>query len=93
MNLSPEELSQTVFYEGKRCEICRNTGFKGRTGIFEFLHVDDDIRKEINNKSNADIIRSVSQKKGGITLRQDGWRKVKQGVTTIPEVLRVTLED
>ncbi len=92
MGLSPDETAKLEFYAGKGCEECRYTGFKGRTAIFEYLAVDDDIRKEITESANAERIKHVALKKGMITLRQDGWRKVKQGMTTIPEVLRVTLE-
>ena len=81
------------FYTGEGCEECRHTGFKGRVGIFEFLPVNTDIRKEIIARSSAEKIKSVAIKKGGTTLRQDGWRKVKAGVTTISEVLRVTLAE
>jgi general secretion pathway protein E len=91
MKLAPQELNGSRFYTGEGCEECRYTGFKGRVGIFEFLLVDSDIRKEINSRSSTEQIKSVAIKKGGITLRQDGWRKVKAGVTTISEVLRVTL--
>ncbi|MBC8466502.1 MAG: type II secretion system protein GspE, partial [Deltaproteobacteria bacterium] len=71
---------------------CRYTGFRGRTAIFEYLPVDDDIRKEITERSSNERIKDVAISKGLITLRQDGWRKVRKGVTTIAEVLKVTLE-
>ena len=93
MKLSPEELTGVRFYTGEGCEECRHTGFKGRVAIFEFLPVDTDIRKEIIARSSSEKIKSVAIKKGGTTLRQDGWRKVKAGVTTISEVLRVTLAE
>ncbi|ACN16109.1 GspE3 [Desulforapulum autotrophicum HRM2] len=92
VRLSPEELSETVFYEGKGCEACHYTGFKGRKAIFEYLAVDAAIRREIVNKSSADEIKRVAVNSGLRTLRQDGWEKVKAGMTTISEVLRVTLE-
>lgn len=92
MNLKPGEAERIQFFAGTGCEECRNTGFRGRTGIFEYLPVDEDIRKEINEKSSTEKIRTAAIRKGLVTLRQDGWRKVKEGITTIPEVLRVTLE-
>ena len=64
----------------------------GRTAIFEYLPIDDDIRREIIASSGADKIKKVAMKKGHRTLREDGWHKVKDGITTISEVLRVTLE-
>jgi general secretion pathway protein E len=93
MKLPPQELTGARFYTGEGCKECRHTGFKGRVGIFEFLPVDADIRKEIIARSSTEKIKSVAIKKGGTTLRQDGWRKVKAGVTTISEVLRVTLAE
>ncbi len=93
MGVSIDEAEKIDFYEGKGCEECRYTGFSGRTGIFEYLSVDDDIRKCINEQSSTEAIKRVAMEKGMRTLRQEGWRKVRQGITTIPEVLRVTLEE
>ncbi len=92
MGVSPEEASSIAFFTGKGCEECRYTGFRGRTAIFEYLPVDDAIRREISNRSSTEAIKEIAMKKGLLTLRQDGWRKVKRGVTTISEVLKVTLE-
>lgn len=92
MGIEPEEASLITFYAGKGCDACRNTGFRGRTAIFEYLAVDDDIRREILNRSSAERIKLTAMEKGMRTLRQDGWLKVRDGITTIPEVLRVTLE-
>ncbi len=92
MALDVEEVGKVTFYAGKGCETCRSTGYMGRTAIFEYLPVDEDIRREIVARSGTENIKAVAAKKGMITLRQDGWRKVKAGVTTIAEVLRVTLE-
>ena len=86
MGLSPDEEKSMEFFAGKGCEECRNTGFRGRTAIFEYLPVDDDIRREITQNSGTERVKDVALKKGMLTLRQDGWRKVRQGVTTIPEV-------
>jgi general secretion pathway protein E len=74
----------------KGCEKCSHTGYWGRQGIFEFLEVTDDIRRLILEKRDSNFIKEVARKKGMRTLREDGWRKVKDGMTTIPEVLRVT---
>ena len=77
----------------KGCEKCSNTGYWGRHGIFEFLKITDDIQKLILEKKDSNVIKEAARKKGMRTLREDGWLKVKQGVTTIPEVLRVTQEE
>jgi len=92
MGVSTDEAAKIEFFDGKGCEECRHTKFRGRTGIFEYLPVNDDIRKEIIEKASTERIKDVMLKKGMATLRQDGWNKVRQGITTIPEVLRVTLE-
>jgi type II secretory ATPase GspE/PulE/Tfp pilus assembly ATPase PilB-like protein len=92
MGVTAKELEGLQFYAGKGCEVCRHTGFKGRTAIFEYLAVDSDIRREISNRSDADRIKQVALEKGLVSLRQSGWQKVAQGITTPSEVLRVTLE-
>ena len=92
MNLSLEETAGMEFYEGKGCSECHHTGFKGRIGIFEYLPINHDIRKEIMANSDSDRIKEVAIERGLVTLRQDGWKKVADGVTTIREVLRVTAE-
>ncbi|MDZ7698191.1 MAG: type II secretion system ATPase GspE [Deltaproteobacteria bacterium] len=91
MDLDSEETEGVEFFAGKGCEACRHTGFRGRTAIFEYLPVDADMRKEITKRSSTETIKDLALQKGLITLRQDGWRKVRQGITTISEVLRVTL--
>ncbi len=79
--------------EVKGCEQCAHTGYWGRSGIFEFLEIDDDIRKLILDKKDSSLIKEMARKKGMRTLREDGWLKVKQGMTTVFEVLRVTQEE
>ncbi len=92
MGVDPDQVKDIVFYKGRGCELCRGTGFRGRTAIFEYLGVDDDIRREIVANASTEKIKDLAIRKGMITLRQDGWKKVVQGITTIQEVLRVTLE-
>ncbi len=93
MNLTDAEREEVVFYAGGGCESCRSTGFKGRIAIFEYMEVDERIRKSIVSGASSDMIRETAVEKGMTTLREDGWRKVREGVTTISEVLRVTLEN
>ena len=92
MNFSPDKISRIEFFAGEGCEECNHTGFRGRIGIFEYLPVDDDVRREITARSSTERIKEVALQKGIVTLRQDGWNKVARGITTISEVLRVTLE-
>jgi general secretion pathway protein E len=88
-----EGFGSFAIYEGKGCDECSNTGYRGRVGIFELLIINDDIRRLILQKTSANIIKEKAREHGMITLREDGWNKVKQGITTISEVLRVTLEE
>ena len=77
-------------YKGKGCEICDHTGYKGRTGIFELLLVNDEIRRLIVEKKGSDVIAQKAIEFGMKTLRDDGWEKVRAGITTVDEVIRVT---
>jgi len=79
--------------KGAGCSTCRFTGFSGRVGLFEILPISDEIRKMIIAHESAGAIKAVGQRDGMSTLRQDGWRKVLAGQTTIEEVVRVTTED
>jgi general secretion pathway protein E len=80
-------------YRGRGCEECNQTGFKGRVGIYELLVIDDDIRKLIITKASAHVIRDAGIQKGMRRLRDDGWHKVMKGITTVEEILRVTMND
>jgi len=80
------------FYEGRGCERCSLTGYSGRVGIYELMPVNDDIRKLTVAKADSNQIRKKAMEFGMRPLRDDGWLKVRQGTTTISEVLRVTQE-
>jgi len=77
-------------YRGVGCPSCNGTGYFGRTGIYELLLMDDFIRELVVKKAPSAQIKKVAVSRGMRTLRQDGWLKVMQGVTTIDEVLKVT---
>ena len=80
-------------WKGKGCRKCHQTGFRGRIGIYELL-VNTDVMKDlIVQRTNANVLRNEALKNGMVTLRQDGWKKVLNGVTTIEEVARVTAAD
>lgn len=72
------------------CDFCMNTGYKGRSGIFEFLQVTETIQSLILKTSESNVIRKKAREEGMLTLRQDGVQKVLQGLTTLDEVFRVT---
>jgi general secretion pathway protein E len=80
------------FYVGQGCEKCSNTGFIGRVGIYELMAVNDDIRKLSIGKADSNQIRKKAFENGMRSLRDDGWLKVRQGMSSIAEVLRVTQE-
>ena len=82
-----------TLYRGVGCRACRQTGYRGRTGIHELLVTYDSTRELIVQRVNATHIRQEALKQGMITLRKDGWRKVLAGITTIDEVARVTAGD
>lgn len=81
-----------VFYRGKGCHACKNTGYTGRIGIFELMPMSDEIKRLITSHAASDRIREAAKTLGVRSLREDGLDKVKRGVTTIEEVLRVTAE-
>jgi len=85
--------SDIQFYHGKGCESCRFTGYKGRTGIFEVLAINDEIRDMILKKVPSHQIQQKAVALGMTTLREAGLNKIRQGVTTLEEVLRVTQEE
>ena len=77
-------------YRGKGCRECRGTGFTGRQGVFELLTLDDEIRELILERASAGKILRCAREHGLVVLREDGWGKVRRGVTTINEVVRAT---
>jgi general secretion pathway protein E/type IV pilus assembly protein PilB len=82
-----------TLWKGVGCRACRQTGFRGRTGIHELMVTVDDLKEMVVQRTNAGAIRTAAIKRGMITLRQDGWRKVLQGITTTDEIARVTAGD
>ncbi|MGA1795775.1 MAG: type II secretion system ATPase GspE [bacterium] len=91
--MEPQAKDIRIAYRGKGCDVCKNTGYHGRTGIFELLTLSEPIRAMVIEKVGANLIRQRAVQVGLRTLRDDGWNKVRQGITTIEEVLRVTREE
>ena len=79
-------------FRGKGCENCFNTGYRGRIGIFELMELGEEIRGIIMRNEDATKITAAALRNGMRNLRDDGWLKVRNGVTTSDEVLRVTQE-
>jgi general secretion pathway protein E len=78
-----------TFYRGEGCEHCLGTGYKGRTGIFEVLELDEELKKLITKTQDANEIRKAARKKGFKTMLEDGIEKILKGITTSSEVLAV----
>jgi general secretion pathway protein E/type IV pilus assembly protein PilB len=92
LHLAPEVRATASVFEARGCEKCRSTGFRGRLGIFELLAVNDAIEPLIVSRASASMLKQKALELGMKTLREDGWAKVLNGVTTVEEVLRVTEE-
>ena len=80
------------YFRGVGCKRCRNTGYSGRVGIHELLVLDDALRDAVINDPSIGNIRHMAEQRGMITLRMDGFRKVREGLTTIEEILHVVGE-
>ncbi len=88
-----ETLEGSALYQPAGCELCRGTGYSGRGGLFEVLEVTDEVESLVIQRSASSIIKQTAIRQGMSTLRDDGWRKVLNGSTTVEEVLRVTVEN
>ncbi len=89
----PEEAEKVKPYKAKGCSVCSETGYKGRVGLFEVMEVTNDIKNLILAKAQPKDIKEIGIKNGMISLRQSGLAKIKEGVTSIEEVLRETVRD
>ncbi|HEU6449013.1 MAG TPA: type II secretion system ATPase GspE [Verrucomicrobiae bacterium] len=90
LNLSPHDIGDKVFYYGRGCQTCNDTGYKGRKGIFELLVVTEPIRTLINERAPTVVVRQKAMELGMVTLREDGLRSIFEGATTIEEVVKYT---
>jgi general secretion pathway protein E len=89
--LSPDGES-VPSWSGAGCPECNGTGYTSRVGIFELMDLDDEIRKLIMNNEDASVLTKAARRHGMRNLREDGWKKIREGVTTVDEVMRVTQE-
>jgi type IV pilus assembly protein PilB len=90
LNLSPHDLGDKVFYYGRGCAACNDTGYKGRKGIYELLICNDTIRTMITERAPTVVVRQKAVELGMVTLREDGLRSIFEGDTTIEEVVKYT---
>jgi len=87
----PQGLGEVTFFRGKGCQTCSFTGMKGRVAIYEVMPISPEIRELILRNAPTAELREVAQSQGMRSLRQNALQKVLDGVTTVEEVLRVTL--
>jgi type IV pilus assembly protein PilB len=93
IGFSEEEANSIKCYRGKGCSACNNTGYKGRIALYEVMPISDEIRELILEGASANEIKKTAIRLGMKTLRMSGLTKVKEGITSIEEVLRVTFGD
>src|SRR3954470_3885216 len=90
LGLSRRDIGDRQFYHGKGCDVCNQTGYKGRKGIYELLKITDPLREMINQRVPSVVLKQKAIELGMTTLREDGLRSIYEGETTIEEVLKYT---
>jgi type IV pilus assembly protein PilB len=93
LNLTPEQLKGRPFFYGEGCDKCNNLGFKGRTGLYELMIMNDDLRDMVSRGASTDAIRQYTRKCGMASLRDSGLRALFGGTTTLDEVVRETVQE
>jgi type IV pilus assembly protein PilB len=91
LGLTPDEVADKQFYRGAGCEMCNNTGYKGRVGLFELMVMNNDLREMIMKNASTDELRERSRAYGMVTLREAGLAYAADGTTTLDEVVRETV--
>ena len=90
LGLNPNELGERKFFFGAGCDTCSQSGYRGRTGLFEMIKVTDTFREMINSGAATLVLRQCAIEQGMRTLREDGLRSVFDGESTVEEVLKYT---
>ena len=93
LGFSPEEAGNVKCYIGAGCQACNNTGYKGRIALYEVMPLKDELKELVLQGANALEIKKTAIKNGMITLRQSGLEKIRQGISSVDEILRATFED
>ena len=93
LEIKPEEVGDRVFFYGKGCDYCNNTGYRGRVAIYEIMVLDDAMRELIMRLASASVLRKEAVKRGMRLLRDAGLLAIADGVTTIDEVVRETIRE
>ena len=93
LGIAPDEVKSFQVYKGKGCPICNNTGYKGRIGLYEVMPMKEEVRELVLSRASTSEIKKEAIRLGMKTLRQSGIMKIKEGVTTVEEIFRSTIED
>jgi general secretion pathway protein E/type IV pilus assembly protein PilB len=93
VGLEPANARAATFMRGRGCPDCHDQGFKGRIGVFEIFHVNEEVERLIYSNGTSAQLRSLSRQLGMRSMREDGVRKVMAGMTTVEEVLSVTVDE
>ena len=91
LRLAPDDVKGKKFFYGRGCSRCNGTGYRGRTGIFEIMVFNDEIRDLIMNQASTNVLRAAAQKAGMKLLRENGMATIYDGVTTIDEIVKETM--
>jgi type IV pilus assembly protein PilB len=91
VGLTPEEASQTRLKKGRGCASCNNTGYRGRVGLYEVMEISEEIRELVLSGASAMELRRKAMEEGMFSLRRSGLMKIKDGLTTVEEVVRETV--
>ena len=91
VGFSKEEAGSLKLYKGRGCTTCNNTGYKGRVGLYEVMEISDELRELIIIGASAMELRRKAIEMGMVTLRESGLCKIRQGITTIEEVVKETV--
>jgi type IV pilus assembly protein PilB len=91
LGITREDIQGKQFSRGRGCEMCNNTGYKGRVGIFELLSISQEIQLLINERKPTQLIKECAVKQGMITMRADGINQILNGVSSAEEVLQYTV--
>ncbi|QOJ01608.1 MAG: Flp pilus assembly complex ATPase component TadA [Phycisphaeraceae bacterium] len=93
LGLLPEDVKGRRFFRGRGCDHCHNSGFKGRSALFEIMTIDDELREMVMRQASTAILREHARKKGMRTLRESGLLSIYDGITTLDEVVRETIAE
>ena len=93
LGIAPDEVKSFQVYKGKGCPICNNTGYKGRIGLYEVMPMKEEVKELVLSRASTSEIKKEAIRLGMKTLRQSGIMKIKEGVTTVEEIFRSTIED